>query len=463
MKKLSLRAAFMSFLSIAFVIGLCVFCVIYFTFSPNWVLHPTNNHIYQNGEFSNGGAIIDRNGSILCETINGKRVFNEDRTIRMATLHAVGDANGFISSGAQTAFREELSGYNKITGLFPAGESSNDIQLTIDASVSSAALNSLGNHSGVVAIYNYKTGEILCMFSSPTYDPASEDETQKAINGEIEGVFMNRFLASTYAPGSTFKIVTAAAAIETLPDAYERTYTCKGTCTLGGEEVKCTGYHNDISLKDAFAVSCNCYFASLAVDLGKETMTEYARKFGFGEDFYLNGIKAQTSSYDVENARTIELGWSGIGQYTDMQNPLQYLTSIGAIANDGTPITPYFISGVYDKNGKTISKGKSKLGKTVCEATTAEALSQLMEGATKITYGGKAFFQGLDVRGKTGTAEWGDEKTIPHAEFIGFCADEEYPFAFLVVVEKGGSGNDVAKTVARNVLLAAKNSYDKSK
>ncbi len=460
MKKLSLRAIFMNFLSVAFVLGLALFCVIYFTSAPTWVLHPTNNHIYKQGEFVNGGKIFDRNGVVLCETKDNQRVFNKDEVIRKSTLHAVGDANGFISTGAQTEFRAELSGYDISTGLFPAGECSNNITLTIDSEVSAAALTALGKHNGTVALYNYKTGEILCIVSSPSYDPEDESDVQKAINGEYEGVFMNRFLASTYAPGSTFKIITAAAAIETLSDAYERTYTCRGTCTLGGEEVKCTGYHNDISLKDAFAVSCNCYFASLAVDLGKEAMTEYAQKFGFGEDFYLDGIKAVNSSYDVESARTIELGWSGIGQYTVLQNPLQYLTSLGAVANGGSPVTPYFISSVNNSSGKTVKTGKSEVGEAVCEASTAEKLSELMAKATKVTYGGKSFFEGMDIRGKTGTAEWGDEKTIPHAEFVGFCADEDYPFAFVVVVEKGGSGNDVAKTVAKKALLAAKKSYD---
>ena len=450
----------MSFLSAAFILGLVVFCAVYFTFADSWVLHPTNNHIYENGEFSGGGAITDSKGTVLCETVDGQRVFHKDKTIRMATLHAVGDANGFISSGAQTAFREELSGYSKITGLFPLGESSNNIKLTIDADVSATALNALGSYNGVVGVYDYKTGEIICMVSSPTYDPENEEDTKEAIEGGYEGVFMNRFLASTYAPGSTFKIVTAAAAIETFPDAYERTYTCRGTCTLGGEEVKCTGYHNDISLKDAFAVSCNCYFASLAVDLGKETMTEYAEKFGFGEDFYLDGIEAAKSSYNVEEARTIELGWSGIGQYTDMQNPLQYLTSIGGIANGGAPVKPYFISEITNNSGRTLKSGKADELDDICKPDTAEQISELMAGATKVTYGGKEFFGGMDVRGKTGTAEWGDEKTVPHAEFVGFCSEEEYPFAFIVVVEKGGSGNYIAKNIANQVLQAAKKSYD---
>ena len=460
MKQLSLRSGIMLIIAMMFVLGLLLFCVIYFTNASNWVMHPANSHLYTNGEFTEGGSVYDCNGTVLAKTQNNKRVFNADRSIRLSTLHAVGDANGFISTGVQTAFREELAGYNLITGLFPKKKSYNNITLTIDAEVSAAALSALGSYSGTIGMYNYKTGELLCMVSTPTYDVESESDTEKAINGEYEGVFMNRFLSSTYAPGSTFKIVTAAAAIDTLPDAYTRKYTCKGGCTIGGETVKCTGYHGDISLEQAFAVSCNSYFSSLAVDLGKDTMTRYARKFGFGKSYSIDGIEAAKSSYDVENARKIELGWSGIGQYNDMANPLQYLTSVGAIANGGTPIKPYFIKQIENSSGITVSKGKATKGNTVVSESTAEKLTELMRGATEITYG-KSFFGSLNVCGKTGTAEV-DGRT-PHAEFVGFCTDEDYPFAFVVVVEEGGSGNSIAKSAANTVLQAAKLSYDSKK
>jgi len=458
MKKLSLRSGFVLILAFAFILGLGIFCAVYFTNSHLWVIHPANTHLYTNGEFTGGGTITDRNGTVLCQTKDGERVFNSNANIRRSTLHVVGDSQGFISTGVQTAFRHKLAGYNIFSGLFPKQKSYNNIELTIDSQVSSAALSALGKYNGTVGLYNYKTGEVLCMVSSPTYDVNSEADTKKAIEGEYVGVFMNRFLSSTYAPGSTFKIVTAAAAVETLDDAYKRTYRCEGKCTIGGEEVKCTGYHGDISLEKAFAVSCNCYFSQLSCDLGKSTMTKYARKFGFGKRYSIDGIQAATSKYDVSDAREIELGWSGIGQYTDMQNPLQYLTSVGGIANGGTPVKPYIIKKITTESGFQVQTGSKKSGNKIVKKTTAKALEELMAGATKITYG-ESFFGDLHVCGKTGTAEV-DGRT-PHAEFVGFCTDQDYPFAFVVVVEEGGSGNYIAKSIANTCLQAAKKSYDK--
>lgn len=460
MKRLSLRSIVLLLISALFVLGLALFCAFYFTNATDWAMYTGNGHLYNNGQFVGGGKVTDINGTVLAETVDGKRVFNDNSNIRRATLHAVGDAEGYISTGAHTAFRKQLSGYNFITGLFSINGKYNDLQLTIDANVSWAALSALGKYNGTVGLYNYKTGELLCMVSNSTYDVGSETEIEKAKNGEYEGVFINRFLSATYAPGSTFKIITAAAAIDTLSDAYTRTYTCRGGCIIEGEEVKCTGYHNDISLEDAFAVSCNSYFSQLSVDLGKKTLTKYAEKFGFNKEYDLNGIEAKLSSFEVDKARTIELGWAGIGQYNDMQNPLQYLTSVGAIANGGTPVKPYIIKRVKNSIGLTIKSGRAEKGRSVVSGNTAENITKLMRGAVTKTYG-SSFFGNLTVCGKTGTAEV--DGKIPHAEFVGFCTDEDYPFAFIVVVEEGGSGNYIAKSIANTVLQAAKKSYDNNK
>lgn len=459
MKRISLRAGILFAAAALFIFGLAVFVLFYVSNATDWAMYTGNTHLYTNGVFTGGGEITDRHGVVLAQTKKDKRVFNSNSDIRLSTLHVVGDANGFISTGAHTAFRKQLSGYNFITGLFSVNGGHNDLQLTIDADVCAAAYRALGSYYGTVGLYDYKTGKTICMVSTPSYDVNSKADTERAKNGDYEGVFMNRFISSSYAPGSTFKIITAAAAIDTFGDAYTRTYRCEGGCKIGGETVKCTGWHNDISLKQAFAVSCNSYFSQLAVDLGKEKMTEYAEKFGFNKKFSIDGIEAKRSSYNVEKARKIQLGWSGIGQYNDMQNPLQYLTVIGGIANGGTPVKPYLIDSVRNSSGIVTKRGSAKKASRVCSDSTAKKLQELMDGAVAITYG-KSFFTGLDVCGKTGTAEV-DGKT-PHAEFVGFCTDEKYPFAFVVVVEEGGSGNYIAKWVANQVLQAAKKSYDKS-
>ena len=457
MKKLSLRSAIMLFIAVIFILGISVFCGIYATNSADWTTYQGNHRLYNDGEFVGAGKITDIADTVLSETKKGKRVYNDSYITRLSTLHAVGDTRGFINTGVQTAFREKLSGYNTLTGLFGTNAGFCDMKLTINADISAAALNALGRHSGTVGLYDYKTGELLCMVSAPTFDVTNPGKIFEEGDNGSEGIFINRFLGATYAPGSTFKVVTAMAAIENLSDAYTRTYNCKGECTIAGEKVKCTGYHGDIKLEKAFAVSCNCYFSQLAVDLGKKTMTRYAEKFGFNKKYYLDGMPAAVSSYDVKDARQIELGWSGIGQYNDMQNPLQYLTSVGAVGNGGIPVKPYLIKKIKNAYGITTYRGKGQNGSRVCSEDTAQKLQKLMRGAVEITYGA-SFFGNLTVCGKTGTAEV--DKRIPHAEFVGFCTDEEYPFAFIVVAEEGGSGNDLAKSIANKTLQAAKKYYD---
>ncbi len=457
MKRLSLRSAIMLFLAALFTLGLSIICVVYLAKAEDWSMYQGNTRLYTEGEFTSAGTITDINGTVLCQTVDGKRVYNQNKGIRLSTLHAVGDTRGFINTGVQSAFRDKLSGYNAITGLFGTHKGYSDMQLTLNADVCKAGYDALSGYSGTVALYDYKTGEILCMVSAPSFDIENENEFSSAQKGDYKGVFINRFLDATYAPGSTFKIVTAMAAVETLPDAYTREYTCNWGGTIGGEEVKCTGNHHNITLKDAFAQSCNSYFSQLAVDLGKETMTKYAEKFGFNKKYYLEGMPAAVSSYHVEDARKIELGWSGIGQYNDMQNPLQYLTSVGAIANGGTPVKPYFIKKVTNAYGIPSHRGGAKKGAKVCSEETAEKVQKLMRGAVVNNYGA-SFFGELTVCGKTGTAEVDGQK--PHAEFVGFSTDEKYPFAFIVVAEEGGSGNHLAKSIANKVLQAAKKYYD---
>ena len=158
----------------------------------------------------------------------------------------------------------------------------------------------------------------------------------------------------------------------------------------------------------------------------------------------------------MTEARTIELGWSGIGQYKDMQNPLSYLTSVGGVANDGVPIKPHIIKRITNSSGLTIKKASAKSLKRMLSRDTAKKVAELMNGAVEITYK-KSYFEGLDVCGKTGTAEV--DGKIPHSEFIGFCKDKDYPFAFIVVVEEGGIGNDIAKYIANRTLQAAKRAY----
>lgn len=453
MKQMRLRAIIMIILSSAFIGGVVILGLFYVVNGNEWALYPANNHIYNDGTIVQAGSIKDRNGVVLAETRDGKRYYNENADIRKSTLHAVGDFGGFIKTGLHSSYIDKLTGYNKINGTYSYTREGNDIEITLDSDVCVTATQALGEHSGVVGVCNYKTGEMICMVSNLTYDPNDEAEVKKAKSGEYKGVFLNHFLSSTYTPGSTFKVVTATASIETFDDAYTREYTCNRGVMIDGEWVSCLGNHGSLTLKDALAKSCNAYFSQLAGDLGEETLTKYAQQAGFNQSFSLDGIDAKTSHFDVTDGKNIDLAWAGMGQFTDMMNPLQYLTFVSGIANGGVPCKPYMIESIKTQSGIPLKFSKGGTGQRVMKDETSKQMIKLMRNNVKQTYGDWNF-PGLNVCAKSGTAEV--EKQRPHAVFVGFNYDDDLPLAFVVVVENGGSGASVAGPVANKVLQKCK-------
>lgn len=453
MKRIKFRANVIRTILLLFIVLCVVFFFKYTSVAENWAFYQTNGHIYTDGKMTAPGTITDRYGEILSETKEGERVYNSDSDIRRATIHTVGDHDGFISTGVTNALRDRLVGYSEINGIYTYSGKGNNMVLTIDSKISVAAMKALGNSAGCVGVCNYKTGEVLCMVSTPTYDIENQSEYEKAKNGELGSVFMNRFISSSYTPGSTFKIVTAAAAIETLgEDAYNTAFMCDYGTVIEGEKLSCMGKHKSVTLERAFSHSCNAFFSNMALTLGKSTMTEYAEQFGFNSVFYIDGIAAAPSSYRVKDSRNIDFGWSGIGQHTNLMNPLQYLCMVSAIANGGEYVEPYMVYSVSASNGKGIYEASPKSVRMM-KKTTAEKLKALMDYAVKDNYG-KSTFGTLDVCGKTGTAEVGNK--MENSLFVGFCKDENLPLAFVVVAEGNENGRKSAMSIANKTLQAAK-------
>jgi cell division protein FtsI/penicillin-binding protein 2 len=441
MKQLKGRALLILLLALTLLVGVALYCIFYVVNGGAWAAFSANDHTHTDGELS-VGQICDRNGVTLYDAVTSS--YAENALTRISTLHAVGDPVGNISTGAKTVFSDRLVGFNPITGTSTGGHT---VTLTLDSALNEAAYEALNGHKGTVALYNYETGEILCMVSAPSFDP--EDPPSSTDSSEYEGVYLNRFLSSTFVPGSIFKVVTTAAAIDLIPDIFDRTYTCTGSVKIAGDTITCTAAHGEEDFSGAFANSCNCYYALLAEELGGDTLAKYAKEAGLTTSQSVSGIDTAAGSFDVAEDGSSALGWSGVGQYNDMVNPCAMMTLMGAIARDGVPVAPRLLK---HESGLLVSQESSTTLDRVWSAGTCSALQTMMANNVTQTYGAEKFGN-LPVCAKSGTAEV--DNGSPHAWFVGFLNDETHPYAFAVLVENGGGGASVAGTIAAQILQKA--------
>jgi peptidoglycan glycosyltransferase len=455
MKTTGTRSLALLLIIVGFLAGISYFLFGMVTKGSMYAAQPYNRHLTANGQGSYSGEIADTNNVVLLKSENGKQIYNNDEEIRRATVHMVGDAKGYISTGIQYNYRSQLAGYNPITGLAqPMGSkpTGSNLKLTIDSSLCKLALEKFGSKRGAAVLYNYKTGEVLCMVSSPNFDPQNEP-SDLGTNKKYEGVYLNRVLSSSYTPGSIFKIVTSAAAIENLSDMQTRTFQCNGSMMVNGNKVTCTATHGKLNFKNALAKSCNIAFAQLAMELGKDKMTAMANQMGFNKSYSLDGIPTSKSVYDVSKAEQQDLAWSGIGQYTNTVNPYHMMLLMGAIANDGVPVTPYLIQNITSSYGLTTQSGHTTNGTRLLKSETAAQLKTMMRYNVTNSYG-DSMFPNLSVCAKTGTAEVGNGKQ-PNGWMVGFSSNEKTPLAFAVVIEEGNFGRTSAGQIASAIMAAA--------
>ena len=455
MKKIERRAVICVALALALALGMGLFLFRYFTSGGKWASSAFNRHLYNSAGQLSSGSVLDRDGDVLSEGKDGKRTYYENEIVRKATLHAVGDLQGSIGTGALNAFADRLTGYSLLNGAFGADRGS-ELYLTVDARYHYEAYQALGGKSGTVAVYNYKTGEILCMVSAPSYDPLhvpADIET----NERYEGAYLNRFLSSTFTPGSVYKTVTLAAALENLPDAQSRTWNCEGSIRMGEETIVCSGVHGEQTLEEAFANSCNVAFASIAVEVGAEAMARQTEKAGLTSAYSVSTLPTAKGTFSFDGITDGQLGWAGVGQYQDQVNPCALMVYMGAIANGGKAAEPYLIQKTVSALGIPSLPHITRKTKTLVSSGTAAAMAEMMANNVEKTYG-TGRFPNMDLCAKSGTAEVGEGKT-PHAWFAGFLRGEDTPYAFVVLVENGGGGSSVAGTVAGKVLDLVVNGY----
>ena len=428
MNKIGNRALTVLLIACLILAGLGIYVRQYYEEGEDWVRYFSMKNSGSTGE------ILDRNGVMLARFNSTESVFSEDELTRKACYHAVGDYWGRTPTGALSIYRDGMSTYSVFTGTTHAHDTY--LNLTLDSKLNRKAYELLGEErDGAIMIINYRTGDVLCMVSGPSTDP---DDS----NAELrDGTFINKCLSASFIPGSSFKLLTTAAAIENLSDYRNLSFFCDNEYEVAGVPIGCTGPHYTQNFEQALNNSCNIAFAQISVMIGQNTLAEYANKYGFLSTHQLDGIPTAAGNFPLEFVGDPETAWAGIGQSTDLVCPYTMLRFVAAIANGGELVEPHIISGRPTETTQLI------------ESYTASELSDLMHSNFINHYEPETRFPGLDLSAKTGTGEIGDGTT--NAWFVGYLNDEEHPYAFVFLVERGGTGLTVAGGLANEVLQYA--------
>lgn len=451
MNRIMSRARVLMVLVLILALGVSFFLGDYLVNSSKWVHSAGSPHIY-NAENIGCGQIADRDGNLLLD-LTGSRTYASSLALRKSTLHWLGDRQGNISAPALSHYAKEIAGFNPISGVYAYGGVGGQVELTLSGKLQIAALEAMGDYKGTLSVINYKTGEILCCVTTPTYDPDDVPDIPSDETGAYDGAYVNRFTQSTYTPGSIFKIVTMIAALECLEDIDSFEFTCKGEVPYGVDKVTCEKVHGKQNIGDAFKNSCNCAFAKVSELIGGRRLERYAKQLGILDPLTFDGITTASGSMESADRADVLVAWSAIGQHKDLVNPASFLTLVGAVANGGEGYQPYLVERI--RTGMTTTyQAQPTFTDRLMSTQTAQALQALMRNNVENYYGDENF-AGFTVCAKSGTAQVGGNQK-PNAMFTGFVMDEDYPLAFMVAIEDGGYGRLVCVPVLEKVLAACR-------
>ena len=476
------------------VVGFVMFALLFG--STSWVQYvaadslnnnPLNNRrILDQLARDRGPILVDGTPIAYSEPIDDKYKYQRKYGSENLDPRAYASLTGYYSvvsgaSGMERAAGDYLSGdsdalfYDKVgsffTGEQPRGAA---VELTIDPKVQQAAWDGLGNQNGAAVALDPKTGKILAMASTPGWDPnalASHDSTEaseayKNLEGAEGKPAYNRAIGGNlYPPGSTFKVLVAAAALES--GDYDPDSQLNGpatldlpqtTATIGNSHPGACRNGGKPTLADSLAESCNTSFASLGMDLGEDAIAKQAEKFGFGEDLEIP-LNVTPSSFPSD-LNPPQLAQSSLGQYEVRSTPLQMAMMTAGIANGGKMMKPQLVDRVLNANTlEPISETRPSQMSRAVSGDTADKLTEMMTGVVDNGTASVAKMGDTKVAAKTGTAQHATG-AAPHAWFISFAPADDPQVAVAVVVENGGNaGNEaygatVAGPIAKNMMEA---------
>lgn len=412
--------------------------------------------LYESYGSQRGSIVVD--GVDIASSVESNDGYAFQRTYSQPELYA--GITGYYSSvygatGLESAMNEQLSGnsdaqfYDRLAQMFTGGSSQGaSVELTIDAELQQLAYNLLEGHKGAIVALAPKTGEILAMVSAPSYDPnalsSHNSESVLAqyatLNEDPNHPLYNRAIAGdTYAPGSTFKIIDAVAALESGKYNADSVIDNPQDLALPGTNVTLPNYlggqcatRSAATIEWALAQSCNTPFAQIAMDLGEDRITQTAQNFGYGQELRIP--LAVSQSVFPTNMEKSQLAQAAIGQYDVKTTPLQVAMMSAAIANDGVQMKPNLIRSVKSHNLSSLYEFSAEELQRSTSADIANQITEWMVNGVDHGIASGASVSGVKVAGKTGTAEIGD-RGLNNSWFTGFAPADDPQVAIAVVYE----------------------------
>lgn len=428
------------------------------TYGTRWFASGANKYVRQIRQNVIAGTIYDRNGEQVAFTqADGKRQYHRDETLRRSMVHVLGDSANHVAFGVESFMANYLYAFNDgfLQRLQAAlnGEKrrGTDVVLTVDSRLSQYIAQQFPQQkNGAAVVLNYRTGEVLALESFPNFDPLQEIA---AARQDPRKPFWNRATKWLSAPGSTFKVITAACGIENIAGFTTKTYYCPGSLPVQNATIvdAAGGLHHTIGVKKALSASCNITFAQVAMEVGDAALRQKAAAFGLNDYFLFRDLVVENSLYPLHNRSQKELAWTGVGQSALAVTPLHMGMVAAAIANDGLMMEPRLLLRAQTAEGVQRAGFEAREYGRPLTKNVADILADYMGDVVEHGTGQAAAVPGTRICGKTGSAQV-DGQQQTNAWFIGFIDDYRYPYALCVVVEDAGSGSAVAAPLAGKIF-----------
>lgn len=456
--------AIISYLFVGIFVSLIAYLV-YFNvkLKDNVLDSPYNTRQNSAAEYVVRGDIKSSDGQVLAHTEvaedgSEERVYPYDRVF----AHVVGYFDNGKSGLESMANYELLSshsfiGEQIINDLKGEKNQGDTVVTTLDASLQMAAYDALGDYDGAVVVLEPSTGRILAMVSKPDFNPNTLSENWDTIvNDESSSVLVNRATQGLYAPGSTYKIVTALAYYRQHGNFDGFDFQCEGEITVENHTIHCynNSVHGQEDFTTAFAKSCNSAFAQIGSELGSDVLKKTSEDLLFNKKLPIPlNYKKSVFSLTKEDGNST-LMQTAIGQGDTLVTPMHMVLIVSSIANGGILMEPYLIDHVENGNGDVVTTTKPKMNATLLTSEEASALGSLMEEVVNSGTASKLSGNGYTVAGKTGSAEYfkADGSVGTHSWFVGYSNVENPDIVVCVIGEDAGTGSSFAVPAAKQIF-----------